>query len=128
MVWFKYNYKNWMHSFEVSLGYESIDQTTFSTWSATTLHWKCTSVNAFIPQWNFKRMHSILKCTISFLQMLFIMEKIPIFIALILVLFYSNFPLKSLQEVARFFNTKHKDHYRIYNLCSKLLIMRRKCK
>jgi hypothetical protein len=24
------------------------------------LHWKCTSVNAFIPQWNFKRMHSIL--------------------------------------------------------------------
>jgi hypothetical protein len=25
------------------------------------LHWKCTSVNAFIPQWNFKRMHSILK-------------------------------------------------------------------
>ena len=34
MVWFKYNYKNWMHSFEVSLGYESIDRTTFSTWSA----------------------------------------------------------------------------------------------
>jgi hypothetical protein len=25
------------------------------------LHWKCTSVNACIPQWNFKRMHSILK-------------------------------------------------------------------
>jgi hypothetical protein len=23
---------------------------------------KCTSVNAFIPQWNFKRMHSILRC------------------------------------------------------------------
>jgi hypothetical protein len=49
-----------MHSFEVSLGYESVDRTTFSTWSATTLHWKCISVNAFIPQWNFKRMHSIL--------------------------------------------------------------------
>ena len=58
MVWFKYNYKNWMHSFEVSLGHESVDRTTFST---STLHWKCTSVNAFIPQWNFKRMHSILK-------------------------------------------------------------------
>ena len=50
-----------MHSFEVSLGHESVDRTTFSTWSATALHWKCTSVNAFIPQWNFKRMHSILK-------------------------------------------------------------------
>jgi len=54
-----------MHSFEVSLGYESVDRSTFSTWSvstwsATALHWKCTSVNAFIPQWNFKRMHSIL--------------------------------------------------------------------
>jgi hypothetical protein len=24
-----------MHSFEVSLGYESVDRTTFSTWSAT---------------------------------------------------------------------------------------------
>ena len=35
MVWFKYNYKNWMHSFEVSLGYESVDRTTFSTWSAS---------------------------------------------------------------------------------------------
>ena len=52
--------KNWMHSFEVSLGYECVDRTTFSTLSATVLHWKCTSVNAFIPQWNFKRMHSIL--------------------------------------------------------------------
>jgi hypothetical protein len=31
MVWFKYNYKNWMHSFEVSLGYESVDRTT-SMW------------------------------------------------------------------------------------------------
>ena len=50
-----------MHSFEVSLGYESVDRTTFSTWSTTALHWICTSVNAFIPQWNFKRMHSILK-------------------------------------------------------------------
>jgi hypothetical protein len=29
-----YNYKNWMHSFEVSLGYESVERTTFSTWSA----------------------------------------------------------------------------------------------
>jgi hypothetical protein len=38
-----------MHSFEVSMGYESVDQTTFSTWSAIALHWKCTSVNAFIP-------------------------------------------------------------------------------
>jgi hypothetical protein len=57
LSWFKYNYKNWMHSFEVSLGYESLDRTTFSTWS----DWKCTSVNAFIPQWNFKRIHSILK-------------------------------------------------------------------
>jgi hypothetical protein len=47
-----------MHSFKVSLEYESVDRTTFSTWSA--VHWKCTSVNAFIPQWNFKRMHSIL--------------------------------------------------------------------
>jgi hypothetical protein len=27
-------------------------------WSATC--WKCSSINAFIPQWNFKRMHSIL--------------------------------------------------------------------
>jgi hypothetical protein len=26
--------KNWMHSFEVLLGYESVDRTTFSTWSA----------------------------------------------------------------------------------------------
>jgi hypothetical protein len=52
LVWFKYNYKNWMHSFEVSLGNESVDRTTFSTWSTTALHWKCTSVNAFIPQWN----------------------------------------------------------------------------
>jgi hypothetical protein len=34
-------------------GYESVDRTTFST-----LHWKCTLVNTFIPQWNFKRMHS----------------------------------------------------------------------
>jgi hypothetical protein len=50
-----------MHSFEVSLGYESVDRATFSTWSTTALHWKCTSVNAFIPQWNFKRMHSILE-------------------------------------------------------------------
>jgi len=65
-----------MRSFEVSLGYESVDRSTFSTWSATAhwvwkrwskhitaLHWKCTSVNAFIPQWNFKRMHSILNCS-----------------------------------------------------------------
>ena len=68
MVWFKYNYKNWMHSFEVSLGNESVDRTTFSTCIA--LHWKCTSVNAFIPQWNFKRMHSILK-EIYICQLLF---------------------------------------------------------
>jgi hypothetical protein len=25
LVWFKYNYKNWMHSFEISLGYESVE-------------------------------------------------------------------------------------------------------
>jgi len=43
-----------MHSFEVSLGYEIVDRTTFSTW-------RCSSVNAFIPQWNLKKMHSILK-------------------------------------------------------------------
>ena len=30
-----YVIKNWMHSFEVSLGYESVDRITFSTWSAT---------------------------------------------------------------------------------------------
>jgi hypothetical protein len=36
-----------MQSFEVSLGYESVDRTTFSTWSAMALHWKCSSVNAF---------------------------------------------------------------------------------
>jgi hypothetical protein len=54
-----------MHSFEVSLGYECVDRTTFSTWSASALHWKCTSVNAFIPQWNFKRMHSILKSKVT---------------------------------------------------------------
>jgi hypothetical protein len=42
------NYKNWMHSFEVSLGYESVDRTTFSTWSVA-LHWKCTSVNLLCP-------------------------------------------------------------------------------
>jgi len=35
-----------MHSFEVSLGYESVDRN---------------YNNAFIPQCNFKRMHSILK-------------------------------------------------------------------
>ena len=57
MVWFKYNYNKWMHSFEISLGYESVNQSTFST----ALHWKCTSVNSFIPQWNLKRMHSILQ-------------------------------------------------------------------
>jgi hypothetical protein len=45
-----------MHSFEVSLGYESVDQSTFSMKHG----WKCSSINAFIPQWNFKRMHSIL--------------------------------------------------------------------
>ena len=50
-----------MHSFEVSLGHESVDRTTFSA-----LHWKYTSVNAFIPQWNFKRMHSILKFSTVF--------------------------------------------------------------
>jgi hypothetical protein len=32
LVWFKYNYKNWMHSFEVLLVYESVDRTTSSTW------------------------------------------------------------------------------------------------
>jgi hypothetical protein len=66
-------FKNWMHSFEVSLGYESVDRSTFSMkrgsascWKCSsinvfiTLHWKCTSVNTFIPQWKFKRMHSIL--------------------------------------------------------------------
>jgi hypothetical protein len=40
-------------------------------WALTEIHfqwsavarascWKCSSINAFIPQWNFKRMHSIL--------------------------------------------------------------------
>ena len=30
-------------------------------WSAAALHWwKCSSINAFMPQWNFIRMHSIL--------------------------------------------------------------------
>jgi hypothetical protein len=42
----------------VSLGCET--SLTFSTCKVA-LHWKCTSVNAFIPQWNFKRMQSILK-------------------------------------------------------------------
>jgi hypothetical protein len=29
-------------------------------WSVRASCWKCISINAFIPQWNFKRMHSIL--------------------------------------------------------------------
>ena len=53
-------FKNWMHSFEVSLGYESVDQSTFSMKRGSASCWKCSSINAFIPQWNFKRMHSIL--------------------------------------------------------------------
>jgi hypothetical protein len=44
----------------ISMVCESIDRTRFSIWSTTALHWKCPSVNAFIPQWNLKRMHSIL--------------------------------------------------------------------
>jgi hypothetical protein len=54
LVWFKYNYKNWMHSFEVSFG-------VWKRWLKyiTALHWKCTSVNAFIPQWNFKNSASL---------------------------------------------------------------------
>jgi hypothetical protein len=48
-----------------------LDRTTFSTWSAATaLHWKCTSVNAFIPQWNFKRMHSTLKWCNNFVMVI----------------------------------------------------------
>ena len=52
--------KNWMHSFEVSLGYESVDRSTFSMKRGSALCWKCSSINVFKPQWNFKRMHSIL--------------------------------------------------------------------
>jgi hypothetical protein len=52
--------KNWMHSFEVSLGYESVDRSTFPLKRSSASCWKCSSINAFIPQWNFKRMHSIL--------------------------------------------------------------------
>jgi hypothetical protein len=55
-----YLFKNWMHSFEVSLGYESVDRSTFSMKCSSASCWKCSSINAFIPQWNFKRMHSIL--------------------------------------------------------------------
>jgi hypothetical protein len=36
-----------MHSFEVSLGYESVDRSTFSMTRASC--WKCSSINAFIP-------------------------------------------------------------------------------
>ena len=79
LVWYKYNDKNWMHSFEVSLRYESVDRTTFSTWSAIALHWKCTSVNAFIPQWNFKRMHSILNWNLQFLNYITIKTKVILF-------------------------------------------------
>ena len=52
--------KNWMHSFEVSLGYESIDRSTFSMKHGSASCWKCSSINAFIPEWNFKRMPSVL--------------------------------------------------------------------
>jgi hypothetical protein len=55
-----------MHSFEVSLGYESVDRSTFwKLWPKYILE-KCTSVNAFIPQRNFKRMHSILKWNLNY--------------------------------------------------------------
>jgi hypothetical protein len=37
----------------ISLGYENVDRPTFSTWSA--VHWKCTSVNAFISQMQLKK-------------------------------------------------------------------------
>jgi hypothetical protein len=53
-------FENWMHSFEVSLGYESVDRSTFSMKRGSASCWKCSSINAFKPQWNFKRMHSIL--------------------------------------------------------------------
>ena len=42
-------FKNWMHSFEVSLGYESVDRSTFSMKRRSALCWKCASINAFIP-------------------------------------------------------------------------------
>jgi len=54
-----------MHSFEVSLGYESVDRSTFSMKRGSVSCWKCDSINTFIPQWNFKRMHSILICIIQ---------------------------------------------------------------
>jgi hypothetical protein len=43
----------------IALHVENVVRSTLS-YPNETLHWKCTSVNAFIPQWNFKRMHSIL--------------------------------------------------------------------
>jgi hypothetical protein len=45
--------QNFVYIYIYSLGYESVDRSTFSCW-------KCSSINAFIPHWNFKRMHSIL--------------------------------------------------------------------
>ena len=54
------SFKNWIHSFEVSLGYESVDRSTFSMKRDSASCWKYSSINAFIPLWNFKRMHSIL--------------------------------------------------------------------
>ena len=62
MVRFKYNYKNWMHSFEVSLGYESVDRTTFSTWSEVVFHWKCIPVNAFIAL----HVENVVRSTLSY--------------------------------------------------------------
>ena len=44
-----YLIKNWMHSFEVSLGYESVDRSTFSMKCRSASCWKCSSINAFIP-------------------------------------------------------------------------------
>jgi len=38
-----------MHSFEVSLGYESVDRSTFSMKRSSASCWKCSSINAFIP-------------------------------------------------------------------------------
>jgi hypothetical protein len=41
-------------------GMKALTESTFSMKSGSASCWKCSSINAFIPQWNFKRIHSIL--------------------------------------------------------------------
>ena len=51
-------FKNWMLPFVTSLGCKSVDRAHIFS---SALHTKCTSVNAFTPQWSYKKRHSILK-------------------------------------------------------------------